>query len=102
MAICLLRAPLRRAALVPRRARQASAAYRPCRSLIGLPSIPEPPLPSLLDAELDRSGRVSESIDPFSSRKLQGKGGSFRGRDVVPMWIADMDFRAPQVNSAHA
>ena len=54
----------------------------------------EPPLPTPEDADLDRTGAVSSEVDPFSSRKLQGKGGVFRGRDVVPMWIADMDFRS--------
>lgn len=58
--------------------------------------MPEPPLPSELDKMLDRTGKVNPAPDPFSSRKLQGSGGIFRGKDIVPMWIADMDFRAPQ------
>ena len=66
-----------------------------------LPSVPEPPMPSAKDAQVDapalsRTGAVSSFRDPFMSRKLQGKHGVFRGRDVVPMWIADMDFRCPQ------
>mmetsp|Transcript_43136 Transcript_43136/g.103377 ORF Transcript_43136/g.103377 Transcript_43136/m.103377 type:complete len:508 (+) Transcript_43136:37-1560(+) len=59
-------------------------------------ALSEPPLPSAADAALDRSGRVSEQVDEFCSRKLQGQNGCFRGIDVVPMWIADMDFRSPQ------
>ena len=59
-------------------------------------TMPVPPLPSAADADLQRSGAISTDVDPYSSRKLQGKGGAFRGKDVVPMWIADMDFRSPQ------
>jgi len=55
-----------------------------------------PPLPSPSDEFLDRTGSVTGTSDPFSSRKLQGKDGMYRGKDVVPMWIADMDFRSPQ------
>ncbi|KAL1520845.1 hypothetical protein AB1Y20_022406 [Prymnesium parvum] len=44
-----------------------------------------PPLPS---ACLDRAGT--------SSRKVEGKHGTYTGRDIVPMWIAGMDFEAPQ------
>lgn len=74
-------------------------------ALSTLPSIPEPPMPSVNDADLDRSGAISKQRDSFMSRKLQGPPaagsrssapGVFRGKDVVPMWIADMDFRAPQ------
>lgn len=60
----------------------------------GLRVISEPPLPSPLAAG-DRSGAISSDPDFFSSRKLQGKHGLFRQRDVVPMWIADMDYRCP-------
>lgn len=51
----------------------------------------EPPLPSgALDAAVDRSGT--------HSRKMQGRAGEFLGRSpaVVPLWVADMDFRSPQ------
>lgn len=46
---------------------------------------PSPPLPSRC---ADRAGT--------HSRKVQGAHGSYVGRDVVPMWVADMDFEAPQ------
>lgn len=74
----------------------AAASRIHCRARSTLPSVPEPPLPSAVDANLDRTGAVSNLRDPFHSRKLQGKQGIFRGRDIVPMWIADMDFRCPQ------
>ena len=50
-----------------------------------MPETSEPPLPS---ACLERGGT--------DSRKTQGKHGSFVGRDVIPMWVADMEFAAPQ------
>ena len=50
--------------------------------------VPVPPLPSDGDARLDRAGTYS--------RKLQGRSGEYEGRDVVPMWVADMDLSAPQ------
>ena len=68
------------------------AASRLARHASGIPT---PPLPSPADNDLNRTGAISAEVDPFSSRKLQGKGGAYRGKDVVPMWIADMDFRAP-------
>ena len=52
-----------------------------------LPRVEEPPLPTASDAEHNR---------PFSSRRMLGSGGALRDRDIVSMWIADMDFRAPQ------
>ena len=52
--------------------------------------IAEPPLPSAL-ADGDRTGAITAESDAFSSRKLQGKQGAFKGRDVVPMWIADVN-----------
>lgn len=61
----------------------------------GLRVVAEPPLPSPLAAG-DRTGAITAEPDEFSSRKLQGKQGQFRRRDVVPMWIADMDYRCPQ------
>ena len=48
-------------------------------------NIVEPPLPG---PAIDRRGT--------SSRKMQGKHEAYIGRDVVPMWVADMDFAAPQ------
>ena len=30
------------------------------------------------------------------SRQVRGPGGTFIGRDVVPLWIADMEFSAPR------
>ena len=48
-------------------------------------SIPEPPLPG---EALDRRHTAA--------RKVQGKHEAYIGRDVVPMWVADMDFAAPQ------
>jgi len=59
-----------------------------------VPSIAEPPLPSALAP--DRDGAISFAEDKFSSRKLQGKFGAYRGRDIVPLWIADMDFQCPE------
>ena len=59
-----------------------------------VPSIAEPPLPSALAP--DRDGTISFAEDKFSSRKLQGKFGAYRGRDIVPLWIADMDFQCPE------
>lgn len=51
--------------------------------------VAEPPLPGgALDLTVDRSGT--------HSRKVQGRQGAFLGRDIVPMWVADMDFRSPQ------
>ncbi len=48
-----------------------------------------PPLPSgTLDAAVDRRGTAS--------RKMQGRNGAYLGKDVVPLWVADMDFRSPQ------
>ena len=50
-----------------------------------------PPLPSgKLDEAVNREGT--------DSRKMQGRHGKFLGRDpaVVPLWVADMDFRSPQ------
>ena len=47
------------------------------------------PLPSgELDASLDRHGT--------HAKKVEGPDRIFVGKDVIPMWIADMDFRAPQ------
>lgn len=60
------------------------------RVLSTLPNIPEPELPSPCDAYMDRTGAIDNRNDPFMSRKLQGKHGSYRGLDVVPMWIAVM------------
>ena len=48
----------------------------------------EPPLPSPDDATIDRTG--------IYSRQVRGPGGAFIGRDVVPLWIADMEFAAPR------
>ena len=53
-----------------------------------LTSVPVPPLPSDGDSRLDRAGTYS--------RKLQGRSGEYEGRDVVPMWVADMCLSAPQ------
>ena len=53
-----------------------------------LTSVPVPPLPSDGDARLVRAGTYS--------RKLQGRSGEYEGRDVVPMWVADMCLSAPQ------
>jgi|TARA_B110000196_G_scaffold285089_1_gene267973 cystathionine beta-lyase len=50
--------------------------------------VPVPPLPSDGDARLDRAGT--------HSRKLQGRSGEYEGRDVVPLWVADMCLSAPQ------
>lgn len=50
-----------------------------------------PPLPSgELDAKVDRTSTWS--------RKIEGRGGRYSGRSppVVPLWVADMDFRSPQ------
>jgi len=48
-----------------------------------------PPLPSgELDQQVDRSGTAS--------RKIQGPQGAYVGKDIVPMWVADMDFCSPQ------
>ena len=54
-------------------------------------SLAVPPLPSgNLDAAVDRTGTWS--------RKIEGRGGRYSGRSppVVPLWVADMDFRSPQ------
>ena len=45
-------------------------------------SSPTPPLPDPGDATLDRAGTCSRKWDRF-------------GPDCVPLWVADMDFRAP-------
>ena len=83
------------------RASRRSPVVRTGLRAVASSTFAEPPLPSPEDRGLDRTGAVSDEADPFSSRKLQGKGGAFRGRDVVPMWIADMDFRsAPPVVDA--
>ena len=82
--------------MVPTRCARVASRLTIRRMLSSLPDVPEPPLPSAPDAQLDRTGAISDMRDPFMSRKLQGKGGTFRGRDIVPMWIADMDFRCPQ------
>lgn len=37
------------------------------------------------DAPIDRSGVVNDSL----------KWGRYAGRDILPMWVADMDFAAP-------
>ena len=61
--------------------------HRP-RSLLPTMSV-IPPLPSgALDAAVDRRNT--------GSRKISGRKGEYVGRDVVPMWVADMDFRSPQ------
>ena len=49
---------------------------------------PPPPLPSPEDSTLDRKGT--------SSRKMQGRAGEYLGKDVIPLWVADMDFRSPK------
>jgi len=52
--------------------------------------LPTPPLPSDADASVNRAGS--------SSRKFDGPGRAWvcRSPKVVPLWIADMDFRSPQ------
>ena len=50
-----------------------------------------PPLPSgKLDEAVNREGT--------DSRKMQGRHGKYIGREpaVVPLWVADIDFRSPQ------
>ena len=48
-----------------------------------------PPLPSGdLDLQLDRAGT--------DARKLNGRRGAYVGRDVIPLWVADMDFCCPR------
>ena len=48
-----------------------------------------PALPSgSLDASVDRKNTWS--------RKMQGRDGAFGDRDIIPLWVADMDFRSPQ------
>uniref|UniRef100_A0A7S4BMC5 cysteine-S-conjugate beta-lyase n=1 Tax=Chrysotila carterae TaxID=13221 RepID=A0A7S4BMC5_CHRCT len=53
---------------------------------------------------LHRALVLMASCQPFGThvdrtgtyaRKLQGRGGEYIGKDVVPLWIADMDFEAP-------
>ena len=53
-------------------------------------SLPTPPLPSDADATVNRAGS--------SSRKFDGPNRAWvcRSPKVVPLWIADMDFRSPQ------
>ena len=48
-------------------------------------TVPEPPLPSEAP---ERAGTYS--------RKMRGRDGLFVGKDVVPLWVADMDFSAPR------
>ena len=54
-----------------------------------------PPLPSgELDAAVDRRGT--------HSRKMQGRGGAFLGKDIVPMWVADSTRRDVFDTQEHA
>ncbi len=45
---------------------------------------------SIFDEVIDRSNTGSIKWDPFYLKKLFGK------EDLLPLWVADMDFRAPQ------
>lgn len=45
---------------------------------------------SVFDEVIDRSSTGSVKWDPFYLKKLFGK------EDLLPLWVADMDFRAPQ------
>jgi cystathionine beta-lyase len=45
---------------------------------------------SIFDEIIDRSNTGSIKWDPFYLKKLFGK------EDLLPLWVADMDFRAPQ------
>ena len=45
---------------------------------------------SIFDEVIDRSNTGSVKWDPFYLKKLFGK------KDLLPLWVADMDFRAPQ------
>lgn len=71
----------------------ATALSLPCcrchlmrRSAVAVMLSPEPPpLPSEVP-----------SREGTHSRKLQGRNGEYIGRDVVPLWVADMDFKAAQ------
>jgi len=67
----------------------AAFARRAASALMQAPaSHPSAPA-SLFDELVDRSGT--------SSRKVQGRNGEYLGRgDVVPLWVADMCFRAPE------
>ena len=83
----------KRSALTPRSSLRIPRFCTAYVHSLQLPSIAEPPLPSALAP--DRDGAISFAEDKFSSRKLQGKFGAYRGRDIVPLWIADMDFKCP-------
>ncbi|MFX1507220.1 MAG: MalY/PatB family protein [Promethearchaeota archaeon] len=45
---------------------------------------------SIFDEVIDRSNTGSIKWDPFYLKKLFGK------KDLLPLWVADMDFRTPQ------
>ena len=45
-------------------------------------SVPEPPLPQPIDANLQRTGTGSRKWTKF--------------KDAIPLWVADMDFHCPQ------
>ena len=60
----------------------------PVSPLVSAMLVPVPPLPSDGDARLDRAGT--------HSRKMQGRSGEYEGKDVVPLWVADMCLSAPQ------
>ncbi|MFX0125753.1 MAG: MalY/PatB family protein [Candidatus Hodarchaeota archaeon] len=45
---------------------------------------------SMFDEVIDRANTGSIKWDPFYLKKLFGK------EDLLPLWVADMDFRAPQ------
>ena len=59
-----------------------SATIKCARCSSHVASFPEPPLPHPSDATLDRTGTHSRKWEQFG--------------DAVPLWVADMDFRAPR------